>query len=90
MITTGIILIFFWFTDALISALPAGVNFSETIHTSASTLGSYAQLVNGILPVLELFYVIVTVTAIEIGLQTFRIILWIIHLVRGGGHPNTK
>lgn len=67
----------------LLNFLPVAVPLSSTFSVSFATLVASMKAWNFILPIDELFQVFVFLIVFESLILLFKIIRWIVHLVRG-------
>jgi len=86
MITTAIINLGYLLLSFIISIFPSGSGFPASVHTSASILGTYLQMINAFLPIDTLATVVGLYIVFELILFAFRSFKWFIsHIPFIGG-----
>lgn len=86
-------IISFWLTllygfVAVITAplrLLADVTVNQSIAETIGTVSRYLRSINDVVPVDHFLTALALIVTIELGIATYKVIMWIIHLVRGSG-----
>jgi len=86
MITTAIINLGYLLVSFIIDLFPAGSGFNTDVHTAASTIGGYLQIIDPIVPTASLFPALSILIVVELAIFGFKSLKWIVsHLPFVGG-----
>jgi len=66
----------------IVNTLPV-VNLPGTLATTTTTVFSEIGKFNGIFPLTDFFIVVGLMIAVELALVSIRLLLWVVHLLRG-------
>jgi len=89
MITDALINAGYWVISTLISILPSGGDFPQTVHDASATLGSYWGMFDPIAPigtVAACLTIVVTVEVAIFGWKSFKSIISHLPQIGGAGH----
>jgi len=83
MIFVPILALFHLFLEALIALLPNSTGFSAAFQTDLTNLFHSAYAWNGIFPIDTLLQVLGLMVAFELAVFGYKLVRWIISVVRG-------
>jgi len=79
-ISVAVYVVFFL---TLLNALPETSALTSTVKTSLDLIAGYMQMFNFLLPIDILFQLVAIVVIVESSLFTFRLVRWVLSVVRG-------
>ncbi len=85
MITSVILNLFYYAVYALTSPfrLLPDVTAETGVGSSIATAGSYINNINNFFPITTLMTIFLLILVIELGIATYKIIMWAVHRVKG-------
>lgn len=85
MITQALAMIFYGLVWGLISLLPNPETLPSAVGTAFTAVAPYFEKANYFFPLTTVFQIIALMTALEIGILTFKAFNWIFNKIRGAG-----